>query len=64
MIKSWLVHCWTSVLDGGPTINQPWVNFLCLLGSKCREQGVKAKMFCQMRGGWQVWYSIQVFTMK
>ena len=29
-----LVYCWTSVCDGGPTINQYWMNasyFLCML---------------------------------
>ena len=27
-----LVQCWTSVVDGGPTLNQSWVNVSCLLG--------------------------------
>ena len=27
---SWL--CWASVADGGPTLNQRWVNVSCLLG--------------------------------
>ena len=28
-----LVQCWTSVIDGEPTLNQPWVNVSCLLRS-------------------------------
>ena len=27
-----LIQCWTIVVDGGPTLNQHWVNVLCLLG--------------------------------
>ena len=26
-----LVHCWDSVVDGGPTLIRHWVNVLCLL---------------------------------
>ena len=28
-----LVHCCASVVDGRPTLNQYWVNVLCLLGA-------------------------------
>ena len=31
-IDPMLVQCWASVVDGGPTLKQHWVNFLCLLG--------------------------------
>ena len=27
-----LVQCWASVTDGGPTLNQHYVNVSCLLG--------------------------------
>ena len=27
-----LVLCWASVADGGPELDQHWVNVLCLLG--------------------------------
>ena len=27
-----LVQCWASVEDGGPTLNQRWVDVSCLLG--------------------------------
>ena len=27
-----LAQCWASVVDGGPTLSQHWVNFSCLLG--------------------------------
>ena len=28
-----LVHCWTTVYDVGPKVNQRWTNVSCLLGS-------------------------------
>ena len=28
-----LVYCWASVVDGGTTLNQHWLNGSCLLGS-------------------------------
>ena len=31
-IHTRLVQCWASVVDGGPALNQPWVNVSCLLG--------------------------------
>ena len=27
-----LAHCWPAVVDGGPAVNQHWVNISCLLG--------------------------------
>ena len=27
-----LIQCWANVEDGGPTLNQYWVNVSCLLG--------------------------------
>ena len=27
-----LVQCWASVADGGPALNQHWVNVLCMPG--------------------------------
>ena len=27
-----LVECWASVVDGGPTLNQKWLNVSCLVG--------------------------------
>ena len=29
-----LVQCWASVEDGGPTLNQHWVDVSCLLGAR------------------------------
>ena len=31
-IDPMLVQCWASVVDGGPTLDQHWVDVLCLLG--------------------------------
>ena len=31
-IEPLLVQCWASVVDGGPTLNQQWLNGACLLG--------------------------------
>ena len=31
-IEPLLVHCWASVVDGEPTMNQQWLNVSCLLG--------------------------------
>ena len=31
-IEALLVQCWASVVDGGPTLNQQWLNVSCLLG--------------------------------
>ena len=31
-IESLLVQCWASVVDGGPTLNQQWLNVSCVLG--------------------------------
>ena len=33
-IESLLVQCWTSVVDGGPTLNQQWLNIWCFLGRR------------------------------
>ena len=30
-IRPLLVLCWANVVDGGPTLNQQWLNVLCLL---------------------------------
>ena len=32
-IEPLLIQCWASVVDGGPTLNQQWLNVACLLGS-------------------------------
>ena len=32
-VESMLVWRWSSVVDGGPTLNQSWFKVLCLLGS-------------------------------
>ena len=29
-----MVQCWASVADGGPALNQHWVNVPCLLGTE------------------------------
>ena len=55
-----LVECWASVVDGGPTFNQQWVNVSCLLESQLslpvrfpynttRRYNAKAKYFVQHR---------------
>ena len=31
-VESMLVYRWSSVVDGGPTVNQHWFNVFCLLG--------------------------------
>ena len=46
-----LVECWTSVADGGPTLNQHWFNVSCLLGRTLRCQGGCTN---------GLWYSIPV----
>ena len=33
-INPLLVQCWTSVVDGGPTMDQHWFDVSCLLGSE------------------------------
>ena len=35
-IKPVLILCWASVADGGPELDQHWVNVSCLLGSRRR----------------------------
>ena len=32
-VEPMLVYCWPTGYDAGPTLNQHWFNFLCLLGS-------------------------------
>ena len=32
-VESMLAYCWPTVFDVGPTINQQWINLLCLLGT-------------------------------
>ena len=32
-IEPLLVQCWASVVDGGPTLNQQWLNISCFLSS-------------------------------
>ena len=36
-IAPMLVQCRTTVYDAGPTLNQNWVNVLCLLGTHLPE---------------------------
>ena len=36
-IEPLLVQCWASVVDGGPALNQQWLNVSCLLGMPSGE---------------------------
>ena len=33
-IEPMLAQCWASDVDGGPTLNQHWLNISCWLGSQ------------------------------
>ena len=37
-IEPLLDQCWASVVDGGPTLNQQWLNVSCLVGCPSRNQ--------------------------
>ena len=50
-IEPLLVHCWASVVNGGPTLNQQWPNVSCLLGGLLAflailTAGVDEVLFC------------------
>ena len=54
-----VVYCWSTVCHAGPSLNQRWVNVLCLLGSllvdptslsqddrlSCKHTGVRSGMY-------------------
>ena len=42
-VESMLVSRWSNVVDGGPTLDQPWFNVLCLLGMEKMNWGQQKK---------------------
>ena len=39
--ESTLVYCWSTVYDVGQTLNQHWLNVLCLLGTQSSQQDLR-----------------------
>ena len=47
-IEPLLVQCWSNVVDGGPTLNQQWLNVSCLLGKQVSPMCFQA-LECPLR---------------
>ena len=43
-----LFQCWASVVDGGPTLKQHWVNASCLLG-RAQIYKFTFSVICQLK---------------
>ena len=45
-----LLHCWATVFDAGPKVNQHWSNVSCLLGRNSNNKDTITKTVCTIFG--------------